>query len=221
MPRRHLQARSCEKLLTAPVAMAAAPQLHFMAQQLIRFRHWGSVHLPDTQHSNVYVCGEDLPKDCGPFEENIANVKGIQDPRPLVIAQVEVFLETSRLCITNIACCEFRQSVQSSQVGGRGYTYSCPDKTKRRVYRQLVELCDQTGRGQHPFNIPIKHSETYLLSNQRLSCIGDIHLKLRFGSSITLNVMTAWELLHVHRFSHGDRPNRKLKIVQMKMVFAQ
>jgi hypothetical protein len=99
--------------------MAAAPQLHFMAQQLIKFRHWGSVHLPDTQHSNVDVCREDFPKNRSPFEKNVANVKGVQDPGPLIIGQVEVFLETSRLCITNIAYYQFRQSVQSSTVGGK------------------------------------------------------------------------------------------------------
>lgn len=43
-------------------------------------------------------------------------------------------------------------------------------------------------------------SKAYLLSNNGLSCLGDIDLKLWFRGRITLDVMTTSELLHVRRF---------------------
>lgn len=49
---------------------------------------------------------ENLPEDGGPFETDVADVESIQDPRPLSIAETQVFLRPSSFGVADVSSVE-------------------------------------------------------------------------------------------------------------------
>jgi hypothetical protein len=70
---------------------------------------------------------QDLPEQLRPLEQNIADVESLEDPNPVLIAQVQVGDDSGRLRIADVASIEVRQHIQdahdwehmSVELGGR------------------------------------------------------------------------------------------------------
>lgn len=60
---------------------------------------------------------KDLPENSSPLETNIANVEGIQNPSPLRIAEVEIFLRAGRFGVADIAAVEVGENVEAADDG--------------------------------------------------------------------------------------------------------
>ena len=88
-------------LRVAPEHVAAVPQLSDVSGV---FEGAGKVlSLQDTQNRHIDVSRKDLPQEVGPFEQHVADVKGIQDPSPLVAIQVKGLVCAGGFGIANVS----------------------------------------------------------------------------------------------------------------------
>jgi len=98
--------------LTAPEHMAAAPQLESSVMYTYSNEH--GQNIPDTKTGDINVCRKYFPEHVRPFKQDVADVKCVQDPRPLVAVEMQSFVCTCRLCISNIASVEVREDIEDA-----------------------------------------------------------------------------------------------------------
>lgn len=87
------------------------------------------------------MCWENLPKDRSPLEHDVADIEGVQDPRPLIVTEVKIFVESGSLGVADI-------SWLFDEIGGLdewvGYAYRDPNMIECIEYIQLARRGDQT-----------------------------------------------------------------------------
>lgn len=70
--------------------------------------------LQDTKNRNVFACREDLPKQIGPFERDIADVERVEHPGPVCVTQSEVIFGTGRFGVADISAVQVGEDVETA-----------------------------------------------------------------------------------------------------------
>lgn len=61
---------------------------------------------------------EELPQDCGPFEDDVADVKRVEDPGPLRVTEPQVTFEAGGFGISHISCSFFSKGEEEGGQNG-------------------------------------------------------------------------------------------------------
>jgi hypothetical protein len=70
--------------------------------------------LQNAKTRDVDMSGKDFPKNCCPFETNIAYVESIENPCPLRIIEMKINVNPSCFSVANIASIKIREHVEAA-----------------------------------------------------------------------------------------------------------
>ena len=66
---------------------------------------------------DIDMCRQNFPEELSPFEQHIGDVEHLQDPHPVVVAEVEIRHDSSSLRVANVATVEVGEDVEKTHNG--------------------------------------------------------------------------------------------------------
>ena len=94
--------------------MAAAPHLLVIS---LRQTKYSCSNLQEAQDCDVDVCGQDLPEELCPLEEDVGDVEDLENPDPVSVAETQVRHDTSSLRIADVASVEVGEHIEKTDNG--------------------------------------------------------------------------------------------------------